>query len=80
MKFYHRSNKENIENILKNGLLKDKATSLKCIYLSIIPNTDFGEALFEINTDKKCYELSEWEHICFDDISPSEITFLESKS
>ena len=77
---YHRTSKENVESILKNGLLRNKAKSLKCIYLSKCKDTSFGDVLFEVtlNSNKypKCYRLSDWEHIVFHDISPEDITLI----
>jgi len=78
---YHRTNKKNVDNILKKGLLLSKATSLKCVYLSKHKDTNFGNALFQVtvNNDRypKCYDLSDWEVVCFHDIIPDDLKILE---
>lgn len=82
---YHRTNSDNLKSILNNGLLRNKSTMMKglggVVYLSRIPNTDFGKAIFEVNISKEkypeCYDLSDWEVICFHDIKKEDIKHIE---
>lgn len=74
---YHRTAKENIESILKNGLLCSKSQGWKgkgCIYLSTMPDNGFGKELLSIDAiGLQLADLSDWEYVCWDDIPPERI-------
>lgn len=75
---YHRTDPENVESILKYGLLASKAgrgrETFKCIYLSTMPETCFGEVLFEVDIrGVELNPLSEWQLVSWNDIPPERI-------
>ena len=76
-KAYHMTQKENVENIIKEGLKTDCGRDNRYIYLSSTPNNGFGEVEFEINIDGLALApLSHWELISHVDISPDRIKLI----
>jgi len=79
---YHRTSAEFIKNILKEGLKCSMSFFWKgrggCIYLSTMADTSFGEALLQINgTGLSLTGLSDWERVCWEDISPGRIKVIQ---
>lgn len=82
---YHRTSRKNVESIKKYGILRSKSQTWQgkggCIYLSRNPDTNFGEVLLEVklhvDEPSECYDLSDWEIICFHDIRPEDIRVLD---
>lgn len=80
MKLYHQTKSENIESILKTGLIPN---GLGIIYLSPRDDLNFGDITLEVETgDNKLTAFAnckEWEVLCWGRIEPSNIKILTNK-
>ena len=74
MKLYHRTSKENLESILKNGLIPNKTG---IVYLSPIINAGFGEILLKVETGNNKLtafdDCKKWEVLCWGKIPPANV-------
>ena len=78
MILYHSTSVLNKDSILQFGLLKKYSNYWKgsggCIYLSTYNTPDFGQLILQIDTTGLYItEISEWEYICWEDISANRI-------
>ena len=78
MILYHQTKVENIEPILKMGLIPN---GIGIVYLSPLKNVGFGEATLEVETgDNRLTafdDCKEWEVLCWGKIEPSRIRIYE---
>ena len=92
MIFYHSTNKKNLKNILKQGLLKSKANHWQraggCVYLSDEPvwlNEQKDIVILKIEIPNnvlkniECYRLDDWQHICYENIDKKYIKEIVKK-
>lgn len=78
MPLYHRTSADRVASILREGLKRDRSTTWRgaggCIYLSTMPNTNFGEVLFEVDAKGlELADLSDWEYVSWRDIPPERL-------
>jgi len=83
---YHCTKRENVSSILSEGLLTRyascwKHSKKKPIYLSNEPFNGFGESCFKVTCPEtvELSRLSDWEYLCWDDISPEYLEYMGEK-
>lgn len=74
MRLFHQTSKENIEDIMKFGLIPNRAG---IVYLSPRSDLGFGDVTIEVETDDNKLtafdDCKEWEVLCWGKIPPDRI-------
>ncbi len=74
IKLFHQTKSENIESIMKDGLIPN---GMGVVYLSPCNNLGFGDMLLEVETGNNRLtafdDCKKWEVLCWGSIKPQDI-------